>query len=196
MEGLHKSVCQARLNISQLLLPVETSTRSRTPLWCLLPDYWTCRAKARPDYRVCTGFYSHLLIRILIISYSADRLLLYVVFSIIMSLEAVSPPYILIPHRQHYCCNDFYFCSLSLSLSGTVFTLVFYSRVPVITLQPLLPLPPYVLSSRATRDKVLSITCLSSGGVRASTLPATSLCALFSFWRGSIPPQRAIRDLQ
>jgi hypothetical protein len=54
IEGLNKSVCQARLNSSQPLLLVETCTRSRTPVWRLMQGYWTCRSSARPDYRDCT----------------------------------------------------------------------------------------------------------------------------------------------
>jgi hypothetical protein len=55
-EGLNKSVCQALLNIDQPLLPVETCTRTRTPVWRLMPIYWTCRTRARPDYRDCTVY--------------------------------------------------------------------------------------------------------------------------------------------
>jgi hypothetical protein len=53
-EGLNKSICQAWLNTSQPLLPVDTCTRSRTPVWRLMPDYWTCWTSVRADYRDCT----------------------------------------------------------------------------------------------------------------------------------------------
>jgi hypothetical protein len=39
------------LNTGQPLLPLETCTKSQTPVWCLMPDYWTCRISAWPDYR-------------------------------------------------------------------------------------------------------------------------------------------------
>jgi hypothetical protein len=55
-KGLNKSVCQALPNTSQALLAVETCTRSRTPVWRLMPDYWTCGTSARPDYRDCTVY--------------------------------------------------------------------------------------------------------------------------------------------
>jgi hypothetical protein len=73
-------------------------------------------------------------------------------------------------------------CKVFFFFFGLVFPLVVFSpRVAVITLQPLPPLPPYVRSSRATPDKVLLITSLSSGGAAISTLPAPPLCAVFFF---------------
>jgi hypothetical protein len=53
------AVCQTRLKRSQPLrplLPAETFIRSQTPAWRLMPDYWTCRISARPDYRDCTVY--------------------------------------------------------------------------------------------------------------------------------------------
>jgi hypothetical protein len=78
-----------------------------------------------------------------------------------------------------------------------VFPLVFFSssRVVVITLQPLPPLPPYVRLSRATPNKVLSITSFSSGGAGASTLLDPPLCAVYFFRFGGGRPLHKVQFL-
>jgi hypothetical protein len=73
MGGLNKSVCQARLNTSQPLLPAEICIRSRR----LMPDYGTCRTSARPDYRNCSVFDIHDVKELALLSLSGDWLSLY-----------------------------------------------------------------------------------------------------------------------
>jgi hypothetical protein len=78
-----------------------------------------------------------------------------------------------------------------------VFSLVgSFFWVAVITLQPLLPLPPYARSSRATPDKVLLVLSVVVGRTGAFTLPAPPHCAVFFFlfWRASTPPQGLVFD--
>jgi hypothetical protein len=55
-------------------------------------------------------------------------------------------------------------------LSDSVFPLVCFFRVAVITLEPLPPLSPYVRFSRVTPDKVLPILSVVMAA-NASTLP-------------------------
>jgi hypothetical protein len=71
--------------------------------------------------------------------------------------------------------------------------LVFSPQVAVITLQPLPPLPPYVCSSRATPDKVLSILSVVVGS-GASTLLAP-LCTMFLFCFGGGWPLHKVQSL-
>jgi hypothetical protein len=56
---------------------------------------------------------------------------------------------------------------------------LFFPRVAVIILQPLPPLPPYVLSSRAASDKVLSLFLSLEAG--ASSIPAPAPPAVSFF---------------
>jgi hypothetical protein len=53
-KDLNKSVCQARLTTSQPLLPIETCTRSQTPVCHLMPDYSSCQTSAWLNYQDCT----------------------------------------------------------------------------------------------------------------------------------------------
>jgi hypothetical protein len=72
------------------------------------------------------------------------------------------------------------------------FLLLFFSRVALVIIQQLPPLPPYVRSSRAAPDKVLS-TLSVVAGAGASTLAALPICTVFfSFRRGSTFPQGPI----
>jgi hypothetical protein len=52
MYSIINTICNY-IYTSQPLLPVETCTRSWTPAWRLISDYWTCRTSAQPDCRDC-----------------------------------------------------------------------------------------------------------------------------------------------